>query len=154
MSIFIKTKYAFNADKNLNLPEYKTDFSAGCDLSVHLEKENRGDGVNLFPGHRKLFNLGIILEIPTGFEGQIRSRSGLALKYGIAVLNSPGTIDSDYRGELKVIIINWGKKVYKVNHGERIAQLVISSVEKANFCLVSDFSKTERGKKGFGSTGK
>ena len=108
----------------------------------------------MYPGQRKLFNLGIILEIPIGFEGQIRSRSGLALKYGIGVINSPGTIDSDYRGELKVIIINWGNQIYKINHGERIAQLVISSVEKVNFCLVSEFSKTKRDKQGFGSTGK
>tara|TARA_Y100001933_G_C18864999_1_gene507533 strand:+ start:236 stop:700 length:465 start_codon:yes stop_codon:yes gene_type:complete len=154
MSILIKIKYASCADRNLKLPEYKTDASAGCDLPVHLKKENRDDGFTLYPGQRKLFNLGIILEIPIGFEGQIRSRSGLALKYGIGVINSPGTIDSDYRGELKVIIINWGNQIYKINHGERIAQLVISSVEKVNFCLVSEFSKTKRDKQGFGSTGK
>ena len=154
MSLNIKIKHSDNADKNLKLPEYKSDSASGCDLLAHLKTEDRKIGVELLPGERKLFSVGILIEIPYGYEGQIRPRSGLALKNGIGIINSPGTIDSDYRGELGVLLINWGSKKYRIEHGERIAQLVFSSVERVNFQLVDNFNSTLRGKKGFGSTGK
>ena len=135
----------------LPLPKYETEGAAGLDLFAAIKEDTK---IIIPPSKAEMIPTGIAISVPPGYEAQIRPRSGLAAKNGITVLNSPGTIDSDYRGELKVIIINWGNQVYKVNHGERIAQLVISSVEKVDFCLVSDFSKTKRDKNGFGSTGK
>lgn len=127
--------------------EYKTPGSAGADLCYN------GDSVCLNPGERYLFSTGIALAIPPGFEGQIRTRSGLASKFGLFVLNSPGTIDSDYRGEVKVLLANLGKGPALVAQGTRIAQLVIAPVARAEFILVSELDETERGGGGFGSTG-
>jgi len=105
------------------------------------------------PGEIKLVSTGFSMAIPEGFEGQIRPRSGLALKHGISVLNTPGTIDSDYRGEVKVILINMGTKAFTIKHGDRIAQLVITEVARASFQTVDDLDETERNEGGFGHTG-
>ncbi len=132
-----------------SIPVYSSAFASGADIKADLIKT-----VTLQPGERRLIPTGMHLDIPVGFEAQVRPRSGLALKHGITVLNTPGTIDSDYRGEIKVILINLGEKPYTVQHGERIAQIVFSSVIQAEFIQVQDLSITERGKNGFGSTGK
>ena len=130
------------------LPEYSTPLSAGVDLRSSSE-----EFIYLRPGERALIPTGIYLEIPEGYEGQVRPRSGLAIKYGITVLNAPGTIDADYRGEVKVILANLGNGIYTVAKGERIAQLVFAKVEKATFVEVESLEETERGEGGFGHTG-
>ncbi|MFQ3579646.1 MAG: dUTP diphosphatase [Bacteroidales bacterium] len=134
---------------NNPLPEYATAHSAGVDLRAYLETP-----VTLKPMQRALIATGIYLEIPQGYEGQIRPRSGLAIKHGITCLNTPGTIDADYRGEVKVILINLSDEDYIINSGERICQLVINKVEHVKFQLVEELSETERGAGGFGHTGK
>jgi len=134
--------------KELPLPSYATAASAGMDLrSASMEP------IVLSPGQRGLVPTGLIVEIPDGFEGQVRPRSGLALKNGISLVNTPGTIDSDYRGELKVIMINLGEDHFMVNYGDRIAQLVIAPVVQAQIVEVDQISESERGGGGFGSTG-
>ena len=130
-------------------PAYQTEHSAGVDLTAHLE-----EAVVLKPLQRKLIKTGIFLELHSGFEAQIRPRSGLAFKHGISVLNSPGTIDADYRGEIGVILINLGEEEFTIQPGERIAQMVIAKYEKVSFALVTEISETERGAGGFGHTGK
>ena len=130
------------------LPEYATKGSAGLDLKANLEFP-----VVLQPFERAMIPTGIYLEIPCGFEAQVRPRSGLAMNHGITCLNSPGTVDSDYRGELKVILINLSRQEYIINHGERIAQVVISKVERACWLPVIELQSSERGKGGFGHTG-
>ncbi len=129
-------------------PEYKTAEAAGADLRAHLEAP-----IILAPGKRMAVPTGIRLELPPGFEAQIRPRSGLALEHGISCLNSPGTIDSDYRGEIKVILANFGDKDFQIRSGDRIAQMIIAPVIHAVF-VESELGKTERGSNGFGSTGK
>ncbi len=109
--------------------------------------------ISIPPGETAIIPTNLILEIPSGYEGQVRSRSGLALKHSVAVLNSPGTIDHDYRGEVKVLLINHGKNIFKVNFGDRIAQLVIASYAKATLNETFELSETERGEGGYGSTG-
>lgn len=131
------------------LPKYQTPQSAGLDLIADLTE----DSVALEPGERRLIPTGLALELPPGFEGQVRPRSGLALKQGITCLNSPGTIDADYRGEVGVILINHSKERVVLNRGERIAQLVIAPVVQANLIEVAQLSDTARGEGGFGSTG-
>lgn len=131
-----------------DLPSYATSGSAGLDLRADLEAP-----LSLKPLERIIIPTGIFIEIPTGFEGQIRPRSGLALKYGITCLNSPGTVDSDYRGELKVILVNISDKEFTISHGERIAQLVISKIEKAKLIPVISLETSLRGEGGFGHTG-
>jgi dUTP pyrophosphatase len=130
------------------LPSYETFSSAGMDVRAFL-----GSSVILKPMERKLIHTGIYMEIPAGYECQVRPRSGLALKKGLTVLNSPGTIDADYRGELGVILINLSSEEVVIEHGERIAQLVFSKVEQANWLETSVLNETERGEGGFGSTG-
>ena len=132
-----------------NLPEYATNGSSGLDLRANLET-----AVVLKPLERAIIPTGIFIELPYGFEAQVRPRSGLALKHGITCLNSPGTVDSDYRGELKVILINLSGESYAVNNGERIAQMVISKVEKASWQPVLQLESSVRGEGGFGHTGK
>lgn len=132
-----------------NLPSYETSQAAGMDIRAHLEHT-----VTLNPQDRMLIPTGIFMEIPVGYEAQIRPRSGLALKHGITILNSPGTIDADYRGEIKVLLINLGTEPFTIASGDRIAQMVISSHEKASWQLVTELSNTERGAGGYGSTGK
>ena len=131
------------------LPAYATSGAAGLDLRSNLETP-----LCLKPLQRAIVPTGLFIEIPTGFEGQVRPRSGLALKHGITCLNSPGTVDSDYRGELKVILVNISEEEFTINHGERIAQLVISKVEKANLENVTFLASSLRGEGGFGHTGR
>lgn len=130
-------------------PVYSTKEAAGADIRAFLP-----DGpITLLPGEFRMIPTGIRLEIPLGYEVQVRPRSGLAAKHGITVLNSPGTIDSDYRGEVKVILINHGKEKFIINSGDRIAQLVAARVEQALFQLSDELNDSERGEGGFGSTG-
>ena len=134
---------------NNTLPTYETSASAGLDIRAYLEEK-----ITLLPGERKLIKTGLFIEIPEGYEAQVRPRSGLALKNGITVLNSPGTIDADYRGEIGVILINHSTENFEINSGDRIAQLVFAKVEQAVWNVSESLSETERGEGGFGSTGK
>jgi dUTP pyrophosphatase len=134
---------------NHNLPNYATEASAGVDLRANLESS-----VEVGSLEKVVIPTGLFMEIPVGFEAQVRPRSGLAFKHGITVLNSPGTIDADYRGEIKVILINLSKETFVIKDGERIAQLVIASHEQADWLEVDSLDETERGSGGFGSTGK
>ncbi len=131
-----------------DLPSYQTRGSSAVDLYAHLT-----NSLILEPGHIKLISTGIYISIPLGFEAQVRPRSGLALKKGITVLNSPGTIDSDYRGEVGVILVNYSSKNFKICNGDRIAQLVLSRYEKISWDQVDNLDDTIRGDGGFGSTG-
>ena len=136
-----------NKSKN-KLPEYATKGSAGCDLRANL------DGVVVLnPGERKLIGTGLYIELPEGYEAQIRPRSGIAIKFGVTCVNSPGTIDSDYRGEVGVELINLGNASVKIKNGDRIAQMVISRYSQAEFTVVTKLSETERGAGGYGHTG-
>jgi len=130
------------------LPQYETSGSAGVDLRAQLQEP-----VMLKPLQRALIPTGLYPELPDGYEAQIRPRSGLALKKGVTVLNSPGTIDSDYRGEIKIILINLSNETTIINTGERIAQLIVSKYEKVSFKEVDELNETERGEGGFGHTG-
>lgn len=130
------------------LPNYATPGSSGMDLRANLE-----ESITLLPLQRKLISTGIFVEIPEGYEIQVRPRSGLAIKNGITCLNSPGTVDSDYRGELKVILINLSDETHTIHSGDRIAQMVVSKVEKAVLEIVQSLEVTERGEGGFGHTG-
>jgi len=134
--------------KNIPLPKYETDGSSGMDLSAYIEKE-----IEIAPGETSIISTGLAVSIPKNFEIQIRPRSGLAAKNQISVLNTPGTIDADYRGELKVILINLGKNIFKVEKGLRIAQMVLCPVIKATLKEVDILEETKRGIGGFGSTG-
>jgi len=131
-----------------SLPEYSTPLSAGMDLRANLE-----EAVVLKPMERRLIPTGLFIELPGGFEAQIRPRSGLALKKGISVLNTPGTIDADYRGEIGIILINLSTEDFVVNHGERICQMVINRVESILWSEVESLEDSERGAGGFGHTG-
>ena len=133
---------------NNAIPEYCTEFSAGVDLRAYLDND-----IEFKPLERVLIPTGIFIELPIGFEAQVRPRSGLAAKYGVTVLNSPGTIDSDYRGEIKVILVNLSNENFIVKSGERIAQMIISKFEKVEWESATSFSATERGDGGFGHTG-
>lgn len=132
------------------LPAYQTEGAAGIDLAACLSEDMP---CRLAPQETFVFPTGWALAIPSGFEGQVRVRSGLATKHGIVVPNAPGTIDSDYRGELKVALLNLSRDAFEVTHGMRIAQLVISPVARAEFKMVDELSQTRRGTGGFGSTG-
>ncbi len=132
----------------VQLPEYKTSGSAGADVCAHIENP-----VVIEKGKFSTIPTGLFFEIPEGYEIQVRPRSGLAFKNGITVLNTPGTIDSDYRGELKVILINLGDSDFTINNGDRIAQIIVSPVTQGIFTITDSLSDTERGTKGFGSTG-
>ena len=137
-----------NKSKNPD-PSYKTEGASGMDLQANIEQK-----INLQPGERIAVDTGLYLELPQNTEAQIRPRSGLALKKGITVLNSPGTIDSDYRGEIKVILINLSNVAFEINSGDRIAQLVLGLTEKISWQNIKQLKTTERGDGGFGSTGK
>lgn len=132
----------------LKLPAYATAQSAGMDLTAALE-----EAIELGSGERALIPTGLAIALPPGFEAQIRPRSGLAIKHGVTVLNSPGTIDADYRGEIKVILINHGKEPFTVERGMRIAQMVVERFEHIEWEVVNDLENTDRGAGGFGSTG-
>ena len=133
---------------SVSTPKYETAGSSGMDVAAHIE-----DNIIINPGEKALVSTGLSISIPVGYEVQIRPRSGLAAKKSITVLNSPGTIDADYRGEIKVILINLGKKKFVVKNGERIAQMVVCPVIQASLDEVKELSDTARGSGGFGSTG-
>lgn len=131
------------------LPEYKTKASAGMDIRANLNEK-----IVLNPLERKLIPTGLYMELPEGYEAQIRPRSGLALNEGLGLLNSPGTIDADYRGELGIIVVNLSNNVIEIEDGERICQMVINKIEQAQWVEVEDLEESERGEGGFGHTGK
>ena len=139
------------ADHSVPIPSYETSGAAGADVRANLPN---GTPIVLAPGERTLVPTGLRIEIPLGFEVQVRPRSGLALKHGITLPNTPGTIDSDYRGPLGVIVLNAGQEPFEITHGERIAQLIVAPVVQAIFQDVEVLSETDRGAGGFGSTGR
>jgi dUTP pyrophosphatase len=153
MSLVIAITREAWADPDVALPDYATAGAAGADLRANLMPEDRAEGVVLAPGARALVPTGLCVAIPEGYEMQIRPRSGLALKHGVGLPNSPGTIDSDYRGPLGVILVNFGQEPFCIRHGERIAQAVIAPVVQARFVMVEGLDPTARGAGGFGSTG-
>ena len=134
--------------KNLPLPSYQTDGASGIDLFAAVIKP-----IEMYPMERVLIPTGLKISLPPNMEAQIRSRSGIAYNYGVTVLNSPGTIDSDYRGEIKIVLVNLSQNNFMVERGSRIAQMVISPITKARLNVVSTLNETKRGLKGFGSTG-
>ena len=138
------------SESNIPIPKYQTAGSAGMDLCAYLPDES----VLLKSGEYKLIKTGLFIQLPSGYEAQIRPRSGLAYKYGITVLNSPGTIDSDYRGEIGVILINHSKNDFEIKSGDRICQMVISKYETVEFDIVNELEITQRNSGGFGHTGK
>ncbi len=138
--------------KNLSkhpLPKYQTVLSAGMDLHANIDQP-----IAIQPGQREIISTGLFLELPEGYEAQIRPRSGLAFKHGVTVLNSPGTIDADYRGEIKVLLINHGQAAFEINDGERIAQMVIAEYTSIQWEETTQLNDTERGEGGYGSSGK
>lgn len=134
--------------KDLELPSYESEFAAGMDIRAAVTEP-----VTLKPGERRLIPTGLKMAMPKGYEAQIRPRSGLAYRNGITMLNTPGTIDADYRGELKVLAVNLGSETFEIKHGDRIAQMIIAPVIQAEVEEVDNLIKTERGEGGFGSTG-
>lgn len=130
------------------MPEYATEGSAGADLRAYLEEP-----VTLMPGERRLIPTGLFVELPLGMEAQVRARSGLSIKHGIGLVNGVGTVDSDYRGEWNVSLINWGDEPYTIHNGDRIAQVVFSTFVQAEFEPAEEIDETERGSGGFGHTG-
>ncbi|MCX7904384.1 MAG: dUTP diphosphatase [Caloramator sp.] len=145
MRLFIKR---LDDAKDLPLPKYMTKGSVGLDLYANVKEDTI-----IFPNEIRLIPTGISVSLPDGYEAQIRPRSGLALKHGISLVNTPGTIDSDYRGEINLILINFGKEPFTIRRGDRIAQMVINKVEIAEVIEVEELDNTERGEGGFGSTG-
>ena len=135
-------------DARIPLPSYESSGASGMDIRAFLD-----NNITIPPLNRAKIPTGLFMELPAGYEAQIRPRSGLAARNGITVLNSPGTIDSDYRGELEVILVNLGQEPFTVNDGDRIAQMVICPLVRADLCEAEFLSETERGKRGFGSTG-
>ncbi|MEM9580607.1 MAG: dUTP diphosphatase [Pseudomonadota bacterium] len=149
--VAITVMWDADADPSLGLPNYETSGAAGADLRANFPDQV---GVTLQPGARVLVPTGLRIAIPDGYEVQIRPRSGLALKHGITLPNSPGTIDSDYRGPLGVIVLNAGTEPFEIAHGDRIAQMVLAPVVRAGFTLADELPQTGRGAGGFGSTGR
>jgi dUTP pyrophosphatase len=148
-SIQIKIQHVTNLFPDILLPEYATEGSSGLDLRAAVETE-----IKIEKGKVGLVPTNLRVEIPSGYEIQIRPRSGLAVKNGIGVLNSPGTIDSDYRGEVKVVLFNFGEDDFIIKRGDRIAQMILSKVYRANLILTDDLNDSSRGEGGFGHTGK
>jgi len=146
-TIIVKVKRLDN-NTDLPLPSYQSDGSSGLDLCAAVNKD-----LTLQPGDIKLIQTGLSISLPEGYEAQIRPRSGLALKYGLGFVNAPGTIDADYRGEIGVIAINWGKKPLTIKRGDRIAQMVIHTVSRAIVEEVNELDTTQRGEGGFGHSG-
>lgn len=147
--VYIKIKHVAAGFEDIPIPEYATHGSAGMDIRAAIERPMIVKPKEIF-----IVPTNLSVEIPEGYEIQVRARSGLAAKHGIAVLNAPGTIDSDYRGEIKIILINLGNEEFHVNRSDRIAQLVVSKVYQAHLQISSDLKDTPRGKGGFGHTGK
>lgn len=150
----IQILWGDDADQSLGLPQYETSGAAGADLRANFAPAHRHTGALLQPGCRALVPTGLHLGIPVGFEVQIRPRSGLALKNGITLANAPGTIDSDYRGPLGVILINLGEEAFQITHGDRIAQMIVAPVAQGEFVQTKTLDETARGAGGFGSTGR
>lgn len=153
MTVVVEVTREDWADPEVGLPEYATAGAAGADLRANLAPADRAAGLLLMPGARVLVPTGLRVAIPAGYEMQIRPRSGLALKHGVGLPNSPGTIDSDYRGPLGVILVNFGQDPFRIDHGARIAQAVIAPVVTVRFLAVAGLDVTARGSGGFGSTG-
>lgn len=151
-AVALEVMWDEGADRALGLPSYETPGAAGADLRANFAPGAR-DGVEIAPGARALIPTGLRLAVPVGYEVQLRPRSGLALKHGITLPNSPGTIDSDYRGPLGVIVMNAGDAPFHVGHGDRIAQMILAPVVQARLTLVERLDETARGAGGFGSTG-
>jgi dUTP pyrophosphatase len=149
--VMLRVKWVDGADQSFGLPAYATPGAAGADLRANLP--DRGT-ITLAPGARALVPTGMAMEIPQGYEVQLRPRSGLAHKHGVTLTNSPGTIDSDYRGPLGVLMINHGDAPFEIVHGERIAQMVVAPVVQADMIAVDALDDTDRGAGGFGSTGR
>jgi dUTP pyrophosphatase len=141
----------FDHGRGLELPRQQSAGAAGVDLLAALDVS---EPVRLLPGKRAVVPCGFAMALPEGYEAQVRPRSGLASKYGVSVLNSPGTIDADYRGEVKVILINLGEETFEIRRGDRIAQMVVSPVSAVGFSEKDTLNETERGSSGFGSTGR
>lgn len=142
------------ADMEVALPSYETSGAAGADIRANLMPEDRDEGLTLQPMERRIVPTGLRVEIPEGYEMQIRPRSGLALKHGLSLPNTPGTIDSDYRGPLGVLLVNFGADPYTIGHGDRIAQAIVAPVVQATYEVVEALGHSHRGQGGFGSTGK
>lgn len=142
------------ADQSVALPSYETAGAAGADIRANFSVDSRNTGLEMQPMQRTIVPTGLRMEIPEGFEVQVRPRSGLAFKHGLTLINTPGTIDSDYRGLVGVLMINLGAEPFTVHHGERIAQLIVAPVVQARFETGGALSKTRRGSGGFGSTGR
>ena len=149
----IQITYLQNADRNISLPVYETSQSSGMDLRANLIEDNRVNGISLQAKKWLLIPTGLAISMPIGYEAQIRPRSGLAFKHGVSVLNSPGTIDADYRGELGVLLINHGEDEFHINHGDRIAQIVFAPVIQVVWKQVTYLDESSRDANGFGSTG-
>lgn len=154
MTVEIRFSWVEGADRTVPLPAYASAGAAGADLRANLPAQQRATGRLLRAGARVLVPTGLRLEIPEGYEVQIRPRSGLALKHGLTLPNTPGTIDSDYRGPLGVILLNTGDRAVRIGHGDRIAQMVVAPVTRAAFTLAECLGETTRGAGGFGSTGR
>ena len=153
MTVAVAVRRLPGRDPALPLPGYATDGAAGMDLCANLAPERRAAGLTLGPGERALVASGLAVAIPEGFEVQVRPRSGLALRHGVTLVNSPGTIDSDYRGEVGVILVNHGAEPFTVEHGMRIAQLVLAPVARLVWEEAAALDDSARGAGGFGSTG-
>ena len=149
----VAVSWTKEADQDLGLPKFETNGAAGADLRANFSAEFRSSGVSLAPLQRVLVPTGLCFEIPNGVEGQLRPRSGLALKHGLTLLNAPGTIDSDYRGPIGLIMINMGEFEFSITHGMRIEQIVFASTLKVQFKISKNLSQTHRSSRGFGSTG-
>lgn len=153
MSVAISVLREAWADVLVPLPSYETPGAAGADLRANLPLDQRDKGLRLAPMQRVIVPTGLRVEIPPGYEMQLRPRSGLALKQGLTLLNTPGTIDSDYRGPLGILVVNLGQAGFGIQHGERLAQIVVAPVVQADFVETFGLGETDRGAGGFGSTG-
>jgi dUTP pyrophosphatase len=154
MSVTVGLYWDEGADRDVPLPHYATAGAAGADIRANLPEDLRKTGLTLQPMERRIVPTGLRVAIPDGYEIQIRPRSGLALKHGITLPNTPGTIDSDYRGPLGVLLVNLGAAPYVIAHGERIAQMIVAPVVQARFDVIETLDVTSRGAGGFGSTGR
>ncbi|MFD0980214.1 dUTP diphosphatase [Tropicimonas aquimaris] len=154
MSVLVKLLREDWADPEVALPSYETAGAAGADIRANFPPEDRAEGIELAPMERRIIPSGLRLEIPPGYEVQIRPRSGLALKHGISLPNTPGTIDSDYRGPLGILLVNLGAEPHRIRHGERVAQIIVAPVVQASFEIAEALGDSARGAGGFGSTGR
>ncbi|WP_068113674.1 dUTP diphosphatase [Tropicimonas marinistellae] len=154
MSVVVKVLREDWADPEVALPSYETSGAAGADIRANLPETQRAEGLTLAPLERQIVPSGLRIEIPAGYEVQIRPRSGLAYRHGISLPNTPGTIDSDYRGPLGILLVNLGTEAYTIQHGDRVAQMIVAPVIQARFDAVSGLGHSQRGDGGFGSTGR